>query len=768
MINFVTSFNADGYKTYAKNMLLSVIENWKDDLHLIAYYHDFPEELVKDLPQSSLIEYRNLNDVPAMLAYRDRMSKFNGVINGTYNWRMDAIKWAHKVYALTEAAFLIADKEIKGGWLCWLDADTITTKPLSEQRMREFMLSAAELVHLGRKDVDYSETSFIGFNLDYETAHHMLGDLRGQYDIGEVISYREWHDGFIFERLLKIYTAHGMRVQNLTPNVNGLDAFGASPLSAYMKHFKGNLKHGATTLPSTDKVAPDVNLPRYRQLADIVRTYATDEKGIAHIVEVGTWNGGRAIEMALAAFEKANTVYYVGFDLFEEATEELDKVELNSKPHNTWMAVHKRLNEFRTKMSEKGKLFEFQLAKGDSKKTLPQHASLTAKATFAYIDGGHSEETVRSDYENLSHVPMIVFDDFFTKDADGNILGDEYLGTNRLVKELAEVHGKKCIVLPSQDKVKGGGHTHIAVLFNKEGLPPLPDSLTRVPIVVRPRDSMPKDYIINNINNNLLLIKNWEQVKTYSVNDEHAIIVSGGPSVDWVALKKKIKETNGKVICVKHSYPKLLEHGIQPWACVILDPRPITGVSTHGIVRKDLFKKIDKKTKFFVASMTDVSVTQYLLEHTDEVYGWHAFSEAVKQSAEGKFTLDGKANLPPESLFISGGTCSAMRAIGLFHVMGFRQFHLFGYDCSVEEPAEDQKKAVLEDGKQKYLHVETNGVKFWTTGELLAMAQDCEKFFADASKDMNLFHYGDGTLAAELYRGSYQASKKFYTDTFSK
>ena len=60
-------------------------------------------------------------------------------------------------------------------------------------------------------------------------------------------------------------------------------------------------------------------LPRYRQLAELVRAYATD-----CIVEVGTWNGGRAIEMSLAAFEKSDKVRYIGFDLFEEATEELD------------------------------------------------------------------------------------------------------------------------------------------------------------------------------------------------------------------------------------------------------------------------------------------------------------------------------------------------------------------------------------------------------------------------------------------------------------
>ena len=363
MTKFVTSFSDSGYISYAKNMLESVAKFWKNDLKLIAYYHDCSEELVAEFPQSEVIEYRNLNDVQDMLKYRERMKDHDGTEGGQmqYNWRMDAIKWSHKVYAMTDLSLEIGDKEAKGGWLIWLDADTITTKPFSQKSLDTIVPEKAELVYLGRKDVDYSETSFIAFNLDYQSPHYLLADLRGCYDIGEVISYREWHDGFIFERLLKIYLAHGLKAHNLTPNVDGLAAFANSPLSEYMVHYKGNLKKKL----SKDTVAPDVNLPRYRQLADLVRKYAKDS-----IVEVGTWNGGRAIEMSLAAFEKSDKIHYTGFDLFEEATEELDKVELNSKAHNTLEAVTKRLTEFAAKMAEKDKTFTFELFKGDSKDTL--------------------------------------------------------------------------------------------------------------------------------------------------------------------------------------------------------------------------------------------------------------------------------------------------------------------------------------------------------------------------------------------------------------
>jgi hypothetical protein len=104
MIRFVTSFSAEGYEQYAKNMLFSVLKYWKDDLQLIAYYHDMPQDIVNEFPVGRNIEYRNLNNVTDMLAYRESMKEHDGTGNGKvpYNWRLDAIKWCHKVYALTD------------------------------------------------------------------------------------------------------------------------------------------------------------------------------------------------------------------------------------------------------------------------------------------------------------------------------------------------------------------------------------------------------------------------------------------------------------------------------------------------------------------------------------------------------------------------------------------------------------------------------------------------------------------------------------------
>ena len=158
---------------------------------------------------------------------------------------------------------------------------------------------------------------------------------------------------------------------------------------------------------------------------------------------------------------------------------------------------------------------------------------------------------------------------------------------------------------------------------------------------------------------------------------------------------------------------------------------------------------------FFVASMTDPSVTELLLSKTDKVYGWHAYSQAVantiKDQNGSKLQINEKLNIPENTTFVNGGTSAAMRAIGMMHIFGFRNFHLFGFDCSFPDESKINLEEKLEDGRAKYMKVETNGSEFWTTGELLAMAQDCEKLFDNEEIEMNVCMHGDNTLVSVSY-----------------
>ena len=65
-----------------------------------------------------------------------------------------------------------------------------------------------------------------------------------------------------------------------------------------------------------------------------------------------------------------------------------------------------------------------------------------------------------------------------------------------------------------------------------------------------------------------------------------------------------------------------------------------------------------------------------------------------------------------------------------------------------------------------YLSLQMNK-KFWTTGELLAMAQDCEKLFERQDVDIHMELYGEGTLVSELWKTKRKKQHPKYENTLS-
>jgi hypothetical protein len=705
-----------------------------------------------------------LQDINEYKTFHNVFKDNNGTEAGKipYNSKLDVLRWSHKVFALTEKAFKLAEDSKEAGWLVWIDADTYFKKRLTKEDVLFMLPEGADIV------LDQEDTSFVAFNLNKQPALDILGDLRGTYISGEVLNYREWHDGFIFQRLLNIYSSHGMKIHT------------TSIMKNYMIHFKGNYdptklsirnSKGERVFKLSNDTSPDVRPNRYKQIIDVINQYKP-----VSFIETGTWNGGRVIEMALTAFEYSDTVNYTGYDLFEDATVETDQEENNVKAHNKISAVQKRLEEFAKHVKEnKNKTFNFKLVKGNTRETLTK-----SQADFALIGGGNSTQTVQHDYDCLNTCKIIMLDHFFRKDESKNIPDSKYQGVNKVYKKIKDKKIRK-LLLPSGDMVLGGGFTHLVLIISDPKLEEPNDQLKQVPIVVNPRDCVPKDYIRDNIKSNMKIINKNKWIGKYKLHKDTGIIVSGGPHTDYDELRSVIKENpNSKLMCVKHSYPHLLKENIIPWACIVLDPRPITGTSTHGVLRKTLFEKIELKTKFFIASMTDPSVTKYLQENNADIWGWHAFTESLRDPEEQKkgiqnnqVKLNDTLGIPQGATLITGGTCAAMRSIGMMHTMGFRDLHLFGFDCCLkEEPTKEMKKETTgaedEEPRPKYFQVAVKNKPYWTTGELLAMAQDCERTFNEDSMGIYFTFHGKNTLAADLWSISNEQDKlQPYEDFFN-
>lgn len=171
-------------------------------------------------------------------------------------------------------------------------------------------------------------------------------------------------------------------------------------------------------------------LMRYKDLIEEIK--AAEPK---LIMEIGTWNGITALEM----LKNAPEAKYIGFDLFEEATKETDEQEYNVKAHFS-------INEVADAMWEKQR--DFILVKGNTRETLPafcdnylEYAVMRGvtnleefkKPDFVFIDGGHSVETIQSDWDFVRQFAAegatVIFDDYYTPEIDG-------MGCNSVVAKL--------------------------------------------------------------------------------------------------------------------------------------------------------------------------------------------------------------------------------------------------------------------------------------------------------------------------------------------
>lgn len=207
-------------------------------------------------------------------------------------------------------------------------------------------------------------------------------------------------------------------------------------------------------------------------------------------------------------------------------------------------------------------------------------------------------------------------------------------------------------------------------------------------------------------------------------HDRKAVIVSGGHSwTDHLDDIRRKGATGDLIICVKSTHNWLLDAGIVPFACSLLDPRPLVAdfVKPHPAVR------------YLVASMCHDDVWKLL--QGKRVFGYHAGVGASEQSVLTK------------GIVVGGGSCAATRAIRVLYAVGFRKFDLYGFDsCYREEPPKVEGYQSAHVNKDR-INVQIAGKSFLTDPELVAQVQDYEQAFGQL-KDCQFQVFGDGAVKA--------------------
>lgn len=142
----------------------------------------------------------------------------------------------------------------------------------------------------------------------------------------------------------------------------------------------------------------------------LFRTLA--EKPCRNIMEIGVFDGTSAIAMIKQAAKLVpeEEINFFGFDLFEDMTQQVRDEEFSFG------------GRLPPKMKDVEKMFleatkaKISLTKGNTRQTLKHNAKMLPKMDIIYIDGGHTIETIRNDWQyssELMHKDTVAyFDDY--------------------------------------------------------------------------------------------------------------------------------------------------------------------------------------------------------------------------------------------------------------------------------------------------------------------------------------------------------------------
>jgi hypothetical protein len=221
-----------------------------------------------------------------------------------------------------------------------------------------------------------------------------------------------------------------------------------------------------------------------------------------------------------------------------------------------------------------------------------------------------------------------------------------------------------------------------------------------------------------------------------------AIFVAGGPTLrDYLDEIRQRSVAGDFIITSNNTYDFLVDNGIIPSACLLLDPKEI--VSKY-------VRKPQPQTQFFVGSVCNVKLFEALrgqsVTRILTCYG-------LEDESDINLQMELYKN-PPARDFLVGGTMTPLRAMPFALLLGYSRLEFYGFDScySSKEPP------VVYEGDQNYLDaLKLNGGMFYKDeddGRIYTIAEPAEGGFFYAYKK----HRGENVTIAQTSDG-----RKFLT-----
>lgn len=224
----VTTFSEIGRKEYGQRMVESFHKHWPSDVPLTVYSENAAN--CRALPEwLHAFKGRHKDARPAHGLNRA------GRFHGQYNYRFDAVRFAHKTAAVIDAA-----ERSTADILIWVDADTVTHSPVAHTLLRDLAPAKGTVISWLWRSKTYPECGFYMLNLKHPDTAHLIAQWKGLYESDALFHLPEWHDSYVLKELVRTLkcswsSISGDAAATSHPFVNG-------PLGAVMDHMKGARK----------------------------------------------------------------------------------------------------------------------------------------------------------------------------------------------------------------------------------------------------------------------------------------------------------------------------------------------------------------------------------------------------------------------------------------------------------------------------------------------------------------------------------------------
>ena len=235
-------------------------------------------------------------------------------------------------------------------------------------------------------------------------------------------------------------------------------------------------------------------------------------------------------------------------------------------------------------------------------------------------------------------------------------------------------------------------------------------------------------------------------------NETQILICAGGPTLlEHIEEIRDRQNAGAKVVALANVAHLLLAHDIRPNAHVLLDAKPRNAEFVTNC-----------NTTLFISSQCDPKVFENALKTDNDVFLYHAVNndeefEVIRDHYSDKDGIEG-AWVP-----VQGGSTITTRTIRLFTLLGYKNFHTFGFDSCMkgeQHHAYEQPDA----DKQKVFKFDFEGTMYRMTPWMMGQFMEFQTFVKMFGMSINLEVHGDGLIADFIHKAYGQHQIKIEED----